>query len=120
MSKKLSSALLIFLSLFTMAAAAIALPTYSGFTTRSSGYVVTDSDWNNEFGNFISHMNTYAIGTFNQLLGKGRILTSDGTNISALTNAGAADDTKVLTLDSTTSLGVKWAGPGTPRQCASP
>lgn len=108
--------LVLFLQVAVLAltsAAAFALPTYTGFTTRSSGYVVTANDWNGEFGNFISHVNNQVIGTFNLLLGKGRILTSDGTNISALTNSGAADDAKVLTLDSTQPLGIKWAGPGT-------
>lgn len=109
MIRKLGAALILFLVCCT---AAVALSTYNGFTNRSSGYVVTDTDWNGEFGNFISHYNTNAIGTFNLLLGKGRILSSDGTNISALTNAGAGDNGKVLTLDNGESLGVKWSSPG--------
>lgn len=105
---------LIFLTiLICTSTAAFALPTYTGFTSRSSGYVVTDTDWNNEFGNFISHVNTHCIGTLNLLLAKGNILSSDGTNIAALTNSGAADDSKVLTLDSSQTLGIKWASPGT-------
>lgn len=111
---------LIFLTiLICTSTAAFALPTYTGFTSRSSGYVVTDTDWNNEFGNFISHVNTHCIGTLNLLLAKGNILGSDGTNIAALTNAGATDDSKVLTLDSTQTLGIKWASPGTTNMTTS-
>lgn len=108
MIRKFGAALIIFMMCVT---AAVALPTYTGFTTRSSGYVVTDTDWNGEFGNFIAAYNTYAIGTLNLILGKGRILTSDGTNVTALTNAGAADDTKVLTLSSAAANGLVWSAP---------
>lgn len=100
--------------LFTLlltAASVVALPTYTGFTSRSTGYVVTASDWNGEFSNFISHVNTYCIATLNLLLGKGRLLTSDGTNIAALTNSGAADDGKVLTLNSAATYGLAWTAP---------
>lgn len=93
------------------AVAAYALPQYTGFTARSTGYVVTAADWNGEFQNFINHVNTHCIGTLNQLLGKGRILSSDGTSISALTNNGAADNGKILTLDDSQLLGIKWDTP---------
>lgn len=111
--KKLSViASLILLTL--SAVAALALPNYTGFTNRSTGYVVTANTWNSEFGNLITHVNTYCIGTLNLLLSKGNLLTSDGTNIHALTNGGAADDDKVLTLDHNQTDGVKWAAlPGT-------
>lgn len=100
----------IVMSLSTVAA--YALPNYTGFTPRSTGYVVTASTWNSEFSNFITHMNTYCIATLNLLQGgKGRILTGDGSNIHALTNAGAGDDNKVLTLDSSAPDGLKWAAP---------
>jgi len=109
MNKRTAIVAAIVLSLSSVAA--YALPNYTGFTARSTGYVVTASDWNGEFQNFINHVNTHCIGTLNQLLGKGRILSSDGSSISALTNAGASDDNKILTLDSTQPLGIKWATP---------
>lgn len=94
------------------AVTAFALPQYTGFTTRSTGYVVTASNWNDEFQNFINHMNTHLIGTFNLLLGaKGKIMSSDSSTIGVLTNAGAGDDNKVLTLDSAQTLGLKWSTP---------
>lgn len=106
--KKHQTAILSAIILSLSAVAAFGLPQYTGFTARNTGYVVTATDWNNEFQNYINHVNTHCIGTLNQLLSKGRILSSDGTNISALTNSGASDDNKVLTLDSAHPLGLKW------------
>lgn len=90
--------------------AAVALPTYSGFTTRATGYVVQASDWNNEFGNLIAYVNTNLTATFNQILNKGYLLVGNGTSPVALTNAGAADDGKLLQLDSSQGVGMKWVG----------
>lgn len=101
---------LAFLALLIPVAAMAALPTYTGFTTRATGYVVTASDWNGEFQNFINHVNTYAIGTLNQLSAKGYLLSSNGTNPAALTNAGASDDNKFLRLNSATATGLEWVG----------
>ena len=38
---------------------------------------------------------------------KGEIITSDGTNLIKLTNAGVADDSKIIALDSTALSGLK-------------
>lgn len=83
--------------------------TYTGFTTRSSGYVVQASDWNNEFGNFIAHYNTNVIAILNTLSNtKGSILSSNGSTPGVLTNAGAGDNGKILILDSTQTNGLRW------------
>jgi len=95
------------LALFLIAIPCYAIATYTGFTTRATGYVVQASDWNNEFGNFIAHYNTNVIGTLNLLSAKGYLLSFDGTNYAAITNAGAADNNKVLQFDSTTTPGWK-------------
>lgn len=99
------------LFLFTAAPAFSQLSTYTGFTQRATGYTVLAADWNNEFSNFINHYNANAIGTFNLMAsaGKGAILTFTGGVFAALGNAGAGDNGKVLTLDSTLTNGIKWA-----------
>lgn len=96
------------LALLPMAALS-AVPTYTGFTSRPTGYVVTAADWNGDFGNFINHVNTYVIGNLNLLNVKGNLLSFNGAVIEALSNAGAGDNGKALQLDSTTSTGLKWA-----------
>jgi hypothetical protein len=108
--KRYQTAIISAFILTLSAVAAFALPNYTGFTSRSTGYVVTAANWNDEFQNLINHMNTHCIGTLNLLLGsKGKILSSNGSTISAITNAGAGDDNKVLTLDSAQTNGLKWA-----------
>ena len=108
--RKVNLATAFFLALALCVSAQGSIPTYTGFTNRNPGYIVQATDWNNEFGNFIAYVNTNIRALLNTVVtGKGNILSGDGTNGQVLTNAGAADNNKVLTLDNTTASGLKWA-----------
>jgi hypothetical protein len=98
-----------FLWAIALALPVAAMSTYTGFTTRATGYIVQAADWNNEFGNFINHYNSNVVAAFNLLNAKGNLLTYTGGALTALTNAGAADDGKILQLSSGDTPGIKWA-----------
>jgi hypothetical protein len=84
------------------------VPTYNGFTPRSPGYVVTATNWNGEFQNFISYVNTYLTAPLNNLTAvKGNLLTTDGNNVTVLTNPAVSND--ILVTDTTQPSGLKWA-----------
>lgn len=106
--KKLLAAYLC-LAMLLVAIPCHAIATYTGFTTRATGYVIQAANWNDEFGNFIAHYNTNVIGTLNLLSAKGYLLTFDGANYAAITNAGATDNNKVLTYDNAQATGWKLA-----------
>lgn len=83
---------------------------YSGFTSRATGYIVTATEWNTEFTNFINYMNTTLVLPLSTVSSnKGALLTGDGTNLQILLSGGSGNDGKLLTLDSTQAFGVKWA-----------
>lgn len=85
-----------------------ALPNYSGFTTRGTGYVVQAADWNNEFGNLIAYVNSNLTATLNQVIPLGNILCGNGTAPTVLTNAGSADNGKFLQLNNAQPAGLQW------------
>ena len=98
------------LLLVTMTATLATVPSYNGFTSRSSGYIVTATEWNYEWTALINFINTTIVAPLNSLsIGKGNLLVGDGTNVQTLTNAGSADNGKCLTLDNTQAYGAKWA-----------
>lgn len=109
MKRFLAAALVMWLA---MAQPALALSNITGFNNRNTGDTITASIWNTEIGGIYTYINSTVIATLNSVLSKGRIFTSDGTNITTLDNAGAGDNGKVLTLDSAQTSGVKWAAPG--------
>lgn len=88
--------------------AALAIPTYTGFTNRATGYVVQAADWNGEFGNLISFINNKVVAAVNCASAPGYLMTSNGTTQVPLVNAGASDDNKYLRLDSTQPNGLRW------------
>lgn len=105
--KYLRNAMLLVLGfLIGTAIPSLAMTTYTGFTTRATGYVVLASDWNNEFGNFISHYNSNVIAALNLFAAKGDLLTYTG---AALAKQGVGADGTVLTADSAQANGIKWA-----------
>ncbi len=109
--KKAINFLLLVGALYMVPMMAIAIPTYSGFTTRADGYVVTAANWNGEFGNLISFINTNLVGALNSLSAKGYLLTFDGSQITSLQNAGSGDNGKMLALNSAQSTGLQWVAP---------
>lgn len=88
------------------------VPNISGFTTRADGNTITAAIWNSELGGVYTYINNTLVTELNKFTVKGGILSYDGASLIQLSNAGAGDDAKVLTLDSTTASGLKWSAPG--------
>jgi hypothetical protein len=81
---------------------------YSGFTARSTGYIVTATEWNAEFQNFVSYVNNTLVTPLSTVSSnKGSLLTGDGTNLQILTSS--ATNGQVLTVNTSAAYGIQWA-----------
>lgn len=97
--------------IYFAAIASATIPSYTGFTPRSPGYVVTATEWNAEFTNLINFINQYFSVPLSAVTAHaGNILTSDGSNLQTLVNTGTGQDGSVLTSQHTAPYGIEWAG----------
>lgn len=82
--------------------------------TLSPGHIVLATEWNTAVGGIYSYINNTLLnpvagGGLNVVTTKGDLYVLDGTKLGALSTGGAGNDGKLLTADSTQTLGVKWA-----------
>lgn len=81
----------------------------SGFVSQVDGDTVTSSEWNQWVGGIYTYINNNIVVELNKLNAKGNLLSHDGTSITAITNAGASDNGKVLTFNNAATTGWQLA-----------
>jgi len=79
-------------------------------TITTDGQTVFATNWTTNFNTIYNYVNNNLVAAFNQMQGKGDIITNNGSSVQAFSATGVTDGF-VLSKDSTQTLGLKWISP---------